>query len=568
MGSDEEYLDNLLKSMGSADSVNSVDSINFTDSINSADSAEGKEPEAAEESLADSLSGLEDLLNNLEVDETDNRLTDEVNDGGEVYNTDGSNASSSADNTDGSNESGNADNGRDSNEAKDSDILAELSSLDDLIGLGSTQPWETDTASEEPMADVDIFGEMQTEEASAEKPAPSLLSEEDLNGFADDAAVLDALSLFSTGEDDQAEKTQVTGGENEDLMSLLGSLSEDEDLQEINSLLQKSDNNELVAELPEADKPVKKEKKKGFFSKLFTSLTEEDEEKAPVDENQAIMNELEEEDKAAAKKKAKKDKKGNKGKKGNKKGAAEEEENAEDNGKKGKKAKQGKAKKPEKPKKKKELKPEPLVPEKPAKRISKKSILVVVLFAATIFAAIFVAIHLFSGMVQKKNARAAYEKQDYLTCYQEWYGMKLSEEEEIMFQHAKIVLKMGRRLSVYEDCMEDDRELEALDSLMHAVAEYGDMYGYAKECGAEAEIAALYGRVLKILEENYGLTQEAASVIAQCKSNVEYTRYLTALTEGQHITTEEGGEGIHLPKEELEDLLPEEGELKTPNFAD
>lgn len=302
------------------------------------------------------------------------------------------------------------------------------------------------------------------------------------------------------------------------------------------------------------------EKKKGFFSKLLTALTEEEESNIS-DENQAIMQELEEEDlkEAGKKKKMKKGKKPADGK-----GKDEADEDEEDIGK-GKK--KGKPKKEPKPKKQKEPK-EPAVPEKPGKRISPKSIVVVVLFAATVFGGIFLSISLFSGELRMQSATDAFERGDYMTCYEEMYGMDLNEEEEMMFRHAEIVLKMQRRITTYEKYIGEGRELEALDSLMQAVADYDDMYTKAQECGAGVEVAGLYDRIIQVLQDNYGVGQDAARAIALCPSNVDYTRYLTALIAGEGIST--GGEqgGISLPEEELQDLLPAEEELNRPGFAD
>lgn len=322
-----------------------------------------------------------------------------------------------------------------------------------------------------------------------------------------------------------------------------------------------ADDTTAEGEAPATDGMVEPtEKKKGFFSKLLTALTEEEESNIS-DENQAIMQELEEEDlkEAGKKKKMKKGKKPADGK-----GKDEADEDEEDIGK-GKK--KGKPKKEPKPKKQKEPK-EPAVPEKPGKRISPKSIVVVVLFAATVFGGIFLSISLFSGELRMQSATDAFERGDYMTCYEEMYGMDLNEEEEMMFRHAEIVLKMQRRITTYEKYIGEGRELEALDSLMQAVADYDDMYTKAQECGAGVEVAGLYDRIIQVLQDNYGVGQDAARAIALCPSNVDYTRYLTALIAGEGIST--GGEqgGISLPEEELQDLLPAEEELNRPGFAD
>lgn len=314
----------------------------------------------------------------------------------------------------------------------------------------------------------------------------------------------------------------------------------------------------IVAEGEAGATAEQPEKKNGLFSKLLTALTEEEESNVS-DENQAIMQELEEEDlkEAGKKKKIKKGKKPAGGK-----GESDEDE---EGGAKGKK--KAKPKKEPKPKKQKEPK-EPKEPEKPGKRISPKSIIVVVLFAATVFGGIFLSISLFSGELRMQSARDAFDQRDYMTCYEEMYGMDLDEEEEIMFRHAQIVLKMQRRIKIYEKYMDEGRELEALDSLMQAVADYDAMYAKAQECGAGLEVAGLYDRIIQILEDNYSVNQDVARAIALCQSNVDYTRYLTALIEGTGVSMAGSQGGLALPDEELKDVLPAEEELERPGFAD
>ena len=315
---------------------------------------------------------------------------------------------------------------------------------------------------------------------------------------------------------------------------------------------------------PEEPKEKKEGKLKKFFSGLFAKMTEEEEPQDGLsEENRTVLEELEAEDKAAAGKKKKK-------KKG--KMPAETQTDEEGEGKqdtKGKKAAKEKKKKAPKEKKKPvaEKAPEEIEPdEKPSRRISKKSLAVVILFAPTVFAIVFFGGNLFSQTLQKNNAKKAFDKQDYLTCYESLYGMNLSEKEKEMYAHAEAVLRIERRISVYEGYLKEGRDLEALDSLMRAVAGYESLYTAARECGAAAEVSARYEEILNILKDKYGVSETDARAIVNCQSNVDYTRYLTALTEGRSVSGGAGGE-LTLPPEELEDMLPPETEMDPQNNA-
>lgn len=335
-----------------------------------------------------------------------------------------------------------------------------------------------------------------------------------------------------------------------DISSLLTELEADEDI------------------VTEEQEETREEKKKGIFSKLLGALTEEDPEDIISDENQAILDELAAEDRAEdKKKKGKKAKKGKEVKKGQ---SAEEEEEEEDSRDKGAKAK--KKPKKAKPKKQKPAKTKPAVYEAPARRISKKSIAVVVLFATTVFVIVYFGVNIFSEMLQMNSAKAAFQKQDYVTCYEKMYGMKLSVKEKEMFKHAELVLKMQRRISVYEKYMAEKMELEALDSLLRGVAGYEELYNEAQGYGAGAEVHNYYLEILDILKEKYDLSKEDAIAIAGCESNVQYTRYLTALVKGEQILVgsndEDENGGLVLPEPVVDDVLPAEDELPQQNFAD
>lgn len=309
-----------------------------------------------------------------------------------------------------------------------------------------------------------------------------------------------------------------------------------------------------------------KEKRKSFLIKLITTLMAEDDTNEEVrNENSSLTGgELEEQKESKKKKKSKKDKGTSNG--NSKKNAGDEED---DDTKKTGNKKLKKAAKKSKPKKAKEPKDQKVESfEIPPKKISKKSIFVIFLFSGSIFVAILFGIDIGSSFIQKNNAEKAFERHDYLTCYEQLYGLELTDKQANMFNYAEVVLKLQRRIDMYDRFMNEYMELEALDSLLQAVEKYDELYAKAQSYGAHAEVAELYNKILNILTEDYDITEEEARAIVDCPSNVEYTRYLTALVNGEQVSSDENGEGIILPKQELEDVLPAEEELNDSNFMD
>lgn len=458
---------------------------------------------------------------------------------------------------------------------------------------------------EQPMEEeLPVTEELQQEEYSVENTG--MMSEQEIEGLLNATAQHAEEDLPATKEEEEISLEDMN---NDDLLALLGSLDAQSQLGNIDELIETPTAMEIPAgeeikaaetagesdgekkerkkkekqQKQEAKKRAKEEKKaakeekkaakvaenknqkeaaegqkekgKGRLSGLFAFFTEEDEESVS-EENRAIIEELEAEDLAEARKK----KKVKTGKMPQKDKAGETTDTKENQ--KEKKAK-AKKKKQSKPKKERTDSKKTADDYGRVKHISKKSVTVIIAFAVTLFLVVFFVGSYFSGKIQIDRAKKAFQKMDYTTCYAELYGMTLSDEEYEMFKHAELALKMQRRLEVYEMYMEANKKIEALDSLMQAVEGYEEAYAEAMEYGAGAEVAALYDKILAVLENTYGVSRKEAHAIAACESDVEYTRYLTALVQGGLESN-----GVNVPQDDMQDILPVEEELGNPEFTD
>ena len=281
------------------------------------------------------------------------------------------------------------------------------------------------------------------------------------------------------------------------------------------------------SEPKEAKKP--KEAKQGFLSKIIDVLLEEEEEEQPkkkpteevieLDENGVIPEDLENVTKIKEKKvKPKKEKK-------------------------------------EKPKKEKKIKPkkEKVIDfEQPAK-IRKASIKIVLGFAASVLALVLLGNSIIEPILTKYNAKKAFMEQEYEECYQLLAGQELSEEEQLMLDHAGVVLKINRRIIQHDEYMNYKNRLKAIDILLDAVGNYDDWYQEALNCGAKAEVEAAYARIILLLE-GYGVSETQAKTIA-LMDDVTYTRIVTALSEGESYDEYMQSGTI---QGEITDLLPGE----------
>ncbi len=309
-----------------------------------------------------------------------------------------------------------------------------------------------------------------------------------------------------------------------------------------------------------ADKPAKK-KKAGFFSKLLTALTEEEDE-APSDkvenisaENEEILNELEQEDQKEKKekKKKKKDKKSGK-KKGKDKSKAnngdddQEDEDAGEDKKKKKKVKESR----------KEKKAKNEVKEKPVKVLSRKNLLLLIASCATLLACVLILSTFLPEYSDKRVARNAFYVGDYEKAYELLYDKHLNSSDKLIFNRARTVLRLERKIKSYENNLSMNRELEAVDALLSGIRCYQDLTD-ADEYGARSEVDALYQQICGILESNYGISEEEALEI-NAYDNETYTRRLHSLVFGTDFVRPGEEEAAPTPSVP-QDVLPEEEEI-------
>ena len=294
----------------------------------------------------------------------------------------------------------------------------------------------------------------------------------------------------------------------------------------------------------------KKEKKPGIFKRFVDFLMEEDDEeedgkvRVPIDEaedlfvgeetgeNEAILQELNNED--ASKKSGKEDKKDKKKKKKGKKGKNEEadsenneEELEEEDGKEKKKAKKEKKKKKEKEKVAIEE-----IPEKPGKKISVKKIEVTVVFCLTILAAILLAVNLIPPTLEKNEARDAYYAKDYEKVVEGFYNEELSESDSLMYNRAYTILRLQRKIDGYNNYMRMGKETEALNQLIEGVLRYNEIYPEAEKYNVTAEVDELYQMIEDALENKYGISTTVAEGLYSMEDNLAYTLKLESIING------------------------------------
>lgn len=317
-----------------------------------------------------------------------------------------------------------------------------------------------------------------------------------------------------------------------------------EDMDVLESVLQSAQEEEFIEE---------KAEKKSVFKRFFDFLMEEEEEEEeaeeelpignPSEENQELLDELSAEDKKKDKKSKKK--KGKKGKEKDTEEVADEdtEEPAEPEKKKKKRKKKEKAAEEEQK-------------QEPEKKLSKKKVLTVFVFCGTIALCILLLNMIFPGTMEKRDARVAYDQQNYEVAYDLLVGKKLNEDDELIFQKSSVIMQMKHIQEEYAVYRTLEKNLEALDVLVRAVSNYPGMQRKAEKYKVEAQVQEIYEEILQTMEQDFGVTQEDALDAAATEDAVTYTKKLTAMLSGFAYDPESGE-----ITEEKQDILPEEEEF-------
>lgn len=472
-----------------------------------------------------------------------------------------------------------------------------------LGGEESVEDISGDLESTEQVAEV--FDEAEEKVLEAEEIDLENMSEEEID------AMLNAAK--SSAED---EVTPIS--ESDDITDILAMLDGDSDIADIKNTLDKSDNNIALdasaldqpsVEIPDFDeeaeeeaKPEKKKKKSkkkkqddaeetaeetsgekkkkkgGLFSKLFNALTEEvpDENDIPeksetgvTDENAQILAELDSEDKGKKKKK-KKDKK-SKGKnkdaqsQGDERDIREKSEDEDGDGK----EKDKKQKKPKKEKKQKIKKVEE--PQKNEKKLPKKRVRNTFILCLSILAAILILVIFGTEYLIRKQARFAFDNEEYEAVYSDLYGEKLSDSDNEIYQKSKTIMLMQRKLSSYENYMQLGMRPEALNAVLEGYEMYPEVKEKADELGVTEQVVAVYAKILDALA-SFGLTTQDAEEINGYTSKVQYNKRILSIAnnipfeyEGANADEQSTDEVDDSDQSLMQDILPEEEDFLPEN---
>lgn len=377
--------------------------------------------------------------------------------------------------------------------------------------------------------------EVQTAEPMDESPAETSLFREDdeKSVFADDANALsvddvydDALSAVDYSEADEAPEFPEIEEEfvpqmDEDAGDDFGDLALDPLVLDDSEAAGVSGEPLVVSDDTEADvQDIKqeKEKKDGFFKRIFGNIITEQ-----SAEEEAKEREKEQAD-AEEKKAAKEEKKQQTAEE---KAAKAEQAKEEKEKKAAAKAEQAAAKAAEKEEKKR-LRAEQEANEVVG-RINPVGAAIVMVFFGLLCVAVVFGSQALSYTTSVKSAESSFEQRDYKNAYDSLAGVSVSDSSKELKQKVRMCMQLQREYDAYQNYYKMKMYLESLDSLIGGIRLYDANKAKAEKYDMLSQYNELESKLANQLYNEFGVSESQARNIIASETQKEYTDRLQAI---------------------------------------
>ena len=391
---------------------------------------------------------------------------------------------------------------------------------------------------DEPDSAVQPEEEVQTAEPMDESPAETSLFREDdeESVFADDADALsvddiydDALSAVDYSEADEAPEFPEIEEEfvpqmDEDAGDDFGDLAldplvlDDSEAAGVSGepLAVSDDTEEDVQDIKQERE--KKEKKDGFFKRIFGNIITEQ-----SAEEEAKEREKEQAD-AEEKKAAKEEKKQQTAEE---KAAKAEQAKEEKEKKAAAKAEQAAAKAAEKEEKKR-LKAEQEANEVVG-RINPVGAAIVMVFFGLLCVAVVFGSQALSYTTSVKSAESSFEQRNYKNAYDSLAGVSVSDSSKELKQKVRMCMQLQREYDAYQNYYKMKMYLESLDSLIGGIRLYDANKSKAEQYDMLSQYNELESKLANQLYNEFGVSESQARNIIASETQKEYTDRLQAI---------------------------------------
>lgn len=263
----------------------------------------------------------------------------------------------------------------------------------------------------------------------------------------------------------------------------------------------------------------KSPKSKSIFSRLFGNIKEERTEEEIQQLMQKTNEEAERKEEAKAKKELAKAQK------------AENAQKAKEEAKQKKlaKEKQAKAKKEAKERRSREI--QELVDEidENEGKINKVGAGIVFAWFAAIAVIVVVGTNIYSYSLAIKHAKNNFEIQHYNEAYKNVYGIDIKDEDIEIYDKIMTVMFVNKQLNSYENYYNMKKYPQALDSLLKGLERYDKYYSLAGLLGIESDLDYVRNEILEKLDTTFDISEEEADALLAYDDQQEYSEAIYQL---------------------------------------
>ncbi len=409
--------------------------------------------------------------------------------------------------------------------------LENLEELDDLNDIPDLEGMEPEAAPDVGLDALDGFddpeeGDMfnitlpDEEEGNNEEDVDSML--EGLLDDLDTKGSLEEEAVPDESVDDMGDLLHMLGGSDSDSEEDTAEPEKAEDSKEdaeeedLLSLVENSDMDQLTAEEPEEEE---KEKKPGLMKRLFGNIVTDEiaeAERAAMEAEKEAAGQKEQEaaikkEEAAAAKAAKAEEK-----------AAAKAAKAE--AKKAKKAQKAEAKAAKKAEREAEAAEELQVTGK----LNKVGVSIIVVLTVIFLAGEISGTQIFSYRSTVNAAKDYLKAKKYTQAYEEILGTNMKKKDQETYDKIVTVMKVQRSLNAYESYMNMGYTPDALNSLLVGMRRYDENIEKARGLEVDQDLDSCREEILTILYDEFGLSEKAAYDILALEKE-EYTERVVEL---------------------------------------
>lgn len=190
------------------------------------------------------------------------------------------------------------------------------------------------------------------------------------------------------------------------------------------------------------------------------------------------------------------------------------------------KAEKEKKPKKEKPKKEKKVKPAP----KPGDilKIKPKSMILFVLFIASVVVLIILFNSAFHYNKNVSEAKGYIESGNYAKAYEKLAGLSLRKNEESLLRQVSVIMFVQRQTESYNNYMQLDMKDQALNALVKGLERYNEYYREAEELGINSHLNSEKDKILGYFKSTYNMSEEDANKLVQLKEK-DFVSYYASL---------------------------------------